>query len=244
MPVAGLPESRRREYLAALAVPLFVARQPLPGAALSPRLPEAEPEQVVLMTAVPAVPVQMPVVEPAGRVAAVSPTAAALASLTRAPAAVAAREPAEAMPALSVPVAAALATPRFICRLLQVDACLGVLIDLGSHPGLEGPEAMLWRNICQACGWQSGEPRDFSWPLKGMDRPGSLIHAGPSAAREALHGWLLRNLAGDSRLLVFGPALADCVEHPHRLLPALAELLAQPYAKRALWQQLAGERTD
>lgn len=219
MLAAVIPEARRREYLAALGVPLFVARTPLPGAAAS--VIEAAPQTAIA----PRAPV---------------PALAEAASLLQAP-----RRPAMAVPEAPAPVAAAPAViaepaPSFTCRLVQVSPQLAVLLDLGAYPDLGAPERQLWQAICRALSWVPRQvAADFSWPLTASGKSSGMIGSGADAARAFVQGWLGRDLAADDRLLVMGTALAPYVERPHRLLPSLAELLASPLAKRALWQQLA-----
>lgn len=236
MPVAVMPEARRREYLAALGVPLFVARVPLPGAAASvvERVaPEPAMPLPALAVSAPAAP---PVRPPAPALAA---AAALLQQSPRRPDVVATPAPVVAaiQPVTTVSEAA---PPSFTCRLVQVAPQLAVLLDLGAYPDLGAAERQLWLAICRAMAWSPQQlAADFSWPLTSGGKPGGLLGNGPEAARAFLQGWLGRDLAADDRLLVLGPALAPFVERPHRLLPALAELLTSPLAKRALWQQLA-----
>lgn len=248
MPAAVMPEARRREYLAALGIPLFVARVPLPGAAASDiELALPEPVSAPLPQA-PVAPIPSP--------AKPQPVAAAQAPRQSVPAlaeAAALLQPAPKRPELSpaatasVTVAAASvaavsggAPPSFTCRLLHVSPQLAVLLDLGPYPDLGGPERQLWQAICRALAWSPQQlAADFSWPLTTGGKAGGMIGSGPDVARAFVQGWLGRDLTGDDRLLVLGSALAPFVERPHRLLPSLAELLASPLAKRALWQQLA-----
>lgn len=234
----ALPELRRRSVLAMLGVPLLTARQALPGAAPS------RPEPVA-----PAVASARP------RVAAVETASAAPVTPVRS----VARPPLpelsafKAMPvSVPEPVAVPAATPAvvaepavvtsFSCRLFQVTATLAVLIDLGEYPDLTPSARQLWQSICLAFGWQAATlGADFTWPLLPRAGTRSLLDAGPDAARAVLKGRLERDLVPGMRLLVLGAGVAAHVEQPHRLLPALDELLASPLAKRALWQQLAAD---
>lgn len=256
MPVTVMPEARRREYLAALGLPLFVARAPLPGAAVS-TLPELLPEPPVSapVRPAPAVPTPAPA-QPRPELVASAPVTppraplpalAEAAALLQARPATMARAAAEAAPA-AAPLPAAMPAasadqPSFSCRLLRVSPRLAVLLDLGAYPDLGSPERQLWQSLCRAFGWQPQQlAGDFSWPLATSAR-GGMIGSGSDAARGFLQGWLGRDLTAEDRLLVLGPTLAGFVERPHRLLPSLAELLASPLAKRTLWQQLAGDQT-
>lgn len=245
--MAGLPEPRRRAYLAALGVPLFAAREVLPGALpglppvlLSPDLPmpEMAPERA---RAEPAPPVQ-----PAADAARMA-LAARAETLVRPVVTADAPVPAQSaltqasmpsMPSQPVRTASASASvadvPRFTCRLLRATDHDFVLLDLGEYPDLGPGEAALWRNIVQALQWQGAVcAADFAWPLGG-----GLLGQNADAARATLAAWLGRDVPAQARLLVFGETLAVHVERPHRLLPALSALLTSPLAKRQLWREL------
>lgn len=247
MQVAALDEARRREYLAALGVPLFIARVPLPGAAES--VFEAVVEPVAMTAPVEPEPVRpsAPAPAPAAALAARQPlpVLAEAAALLQQPLRRSTPEPAP----LTTPDASASARSStspgeaklsaFSCRLFQVAPGLAVLLDLGEWPDLGAPERQLWQAICRAFDWQPRQlAGDFTWPLANTGR-GGMIGAGPDDARAFLQGWLGRDLAAGDRLLVLGPTLATLIERPHRLLPSLAELLVSPLAKRALWRQLS-----
>ncbi len=237
-----LNEGRRREYLAALGVPLFSARRALPGAAVS----------------VPAAwlaPITSPVVADEQRSA--LPTGLPLAAKGSAIARVVLPEPMQAPKAAPVassatPVAAVTAAPavtstpgpRFACRLMSLGEPGFVLLDLGEFPdvvagevlNLSAAEQQLWRNLQRALAWYPGEPEpDFIWPraTKG------LLGDDAETARDMLSAWLKRQIQPQARLWVFGEALAPFVTRPHRLLPSLSVLLASPLAKRQVWQQLS-----
>lgn len=233
-----LNEGRRREYLAALGVPLFRARRALPGAAASvievvPAI-VSEPAAAVLP---PSVQARAPLASAAARVILPEPVSLPAAVLKAAP--VAPMPPAE-------PVVAAVATtpsPRFACRLMPLGEQGYVLLDLGSFPdvvagevlNLPAAEQQLWRNLQRALAWYPGEPEpDFIWPrsVKGM------LGDDADTARDMLSAWLKRQIPSPARLWVFGESLAPFVTRPHRLLPSLSALLASPLAKRQVWQQL------
>lgn len=225
-----LSEGRRREYLAALGVPLFEARRALPGAAASVITPAvAEP--------VPALP--RPVTQARAQLAATaSPVArVALPALMPVPKAA----PAEPVP---VAIAATVPAPRFACRLMPLGEPGFVLLDLGEFPdviageilNLPAAEQQLWRNLQRALDWYPGEPEpDFIWPraVKGM------LGDDADTARDMLSAWLKRQIQPQARLWVFGEALAPFVTRPHCLLPSLSALLASPLAKRQVWQQIS-----
>lgn len=239
-----LDEGRRREYLAALGVPLFRARRELPGAAI----PVIESEPVVAEAALPAsvqasaasrkeadfmagsavrLLVPMPPTAPVQPVATVPTVPKAMQAAPLQQAAVF-TEPA----------------PRFACRLMPVGEHGFVLLDLGRFPdvvagevlNLPAPEQQLWRNLQRALDWYPGEPEpDFIWPraVKG------LLGDDAETARDMLSAWLKRQIPAPARLWVFGEALAPFVTRPHRLMPSLADMLASPLAKRQAWQQLS-----
>lgn len=217
MTASGLPEPRRREYLAALGVPLFVARQPLPGAAPSRPVIEIMPE---------------PASAPAVMVDRALPTATPVVHVA------VAREPA----APEVPTKAPATIPVFACRLLSVTPDLAVLLDLGEYPDLGPREVTLWAALCQAFGWQPQVlAADFGWPLVPLAKASSLLGQDADAARAVLAGWLGRDLKSEHRLLVLGESLGEFVTRPHRLLPGLSQLLADPLAKRTLWLTLSAD---
>jgi len=227
-----LNEGRRREYLAALGVPLFSARRVLPGAAAS--LAELEP-----------VPVTEPAATPVPAVMQARAQLASVATRVVLPEPVLAPE-VVAAPAVVVAAAVAVTTPppRFACRLMPLGEHGFVLLDLGSFPdvvagevlNLPAAEQQLWRNLQRALAWAPGEPEpDFIWPrsVKGM------LGDDADTARDMLSAWLKRQIPTPARLWVFGESLAPFVTRPHRLLPSLSALLASPLAKRQVWQQLS-----
>lgn len=235
-----LSEGRRREYLAALGVPLFSARRVLPGAAVSVvadvvMQAAAEPAAAV---ASPVMPVRTPLAEKVSVAARV-----VLPELMSVP---------KAAPVEPVPVAVAAVestpAPRFACRLMPLGEQGFVLLDLGVFPdvvageilNLPAAEQQLWRNLQRALDWYPGEPEpDFIWPraVKGM------LGDDADTARDMLSAWLKRQIQPQARLWVFGEALAPFVTRPHRLLPGLTALLSSPLAKRQVWQQLSQPAT-
>jgi len=241
-----LDEGRRREYLAALGVPLLSARRVLPGAApsvvetasvpvpaavapVATLLPPAMQARAQLAASVLTSRVALP--EPVSR-----PETAPIAPVQTAVASVAA--------VASVTVAITTPPPRFACRLMPLGEQGFVLLDLGELPdvvageilNLPAAEQQLWRNLQRALAWYPGEPEpDFIWPraVKGM------LGDDADTARDMLSAWLKRQIQPQARLWVFGEALAPFVTRPHRLLPSLSALLASPLAKRQVWQQLS-----
>lgn len=245
---AGLPEPRRREYLAALGVPLFAPRQPLPGAMPSPivempvEMPveivavamTVMPEQAVEAPLAPSVPAARSPMPPATRELLNQPVVAVKQAAARAASAV---TPVMIEPAISSAKPATPDVPRFACRLLRVTEQDFVLLDLGEFPDLGPREAQLWRAIVQAMGWHAESvTADFAWPLTGS----GLLGQGADVAGEMLAAWLGRDVPAQARLFVLGDAPAAHVRRPHRLLPSLAQLLASPLAKRQLWRELGG----
>ena len=226
-----LDEGRRREYLAALGVPLLRARRALPGAAASlievVSAPVIEPAASLLPSAIQAR-VPLAIVASAARVVLPEP-APMQAAVT---------------PLVAVTPAATTPAPRFACRLMPLGEHGFVLLDLGAFPdvvageilNLPAAEQQLWRNLQRALAWYPGEPEpDFIWPraVKGM------LGDDADTARDMLSAWLKRQIQPQARLWVFGEALAPFVTRPHRLLPSLAVLLSSPLAKRQVWQQLS-----
>ena len=229
MPETTLTEGRRREYLAALGIPLFQARRVLPGAAVSEIVERwVEP--------VPATPISA---SPVSRLVLPDP-------VLRPKAADVTPEPVRpTSPEVVVePVTPATPVPRFACRLMPLGEQGFVLLDLGEFPdvvagevlNLAPAEQQLWRNLQRALAWTPGEAEpDFIWPraVKG------LLGDDAETARDMLSAWLKRQIQPQVRLWVFGEALAPFVTRPHRLLPSLKQLLASPLAKRQVWQQLS-----
>ncbi|WP_068860285.1 hypothetical protein [Perlucidibaca aquatica] len=229
MPETTLTEGRRREYLAALGIPLFQARRVLPGAAVSEIVERwVEPVPATPISASPVSRLVLP--DPVLRPKAVDVTP----------------EPVRpTSPEVVVePVTPATPVPRFACRLMPLGEQGFVLLDLGEFPdvvagevlNLAPAEQQLWRNIQRALAWTPGEAEpDFIWPraVKG------LLGDDADTARDMLSAWLKRQIQPQVRLWVFGEALAPFVTRPHRLLPSLKQLLASPLAKRQVWQQLS-----
>lgn len=238
MQPSTLDAGRRREYLAALGLPVFLARRELPGAAIS-------------VTDTEVVPVAMPDTTPAERRPAAVTTARTASPVPSLPAAAASLPPAPAVavtatvgPAAADRAATVAPPPRFACRLMSLGEPGFVLLDLGRFPdvvagetlSLPPAEQQLWRNLQRALAWYPGEPEpDFIWPraVKGM------LGDDADTARDMLSAWLTRQIPAERRLWVFGEALAPFVTRPHRLLPGLSVLLASPLAKRQVWHQLS-----
>jgi hypothetical protein len=229
MPETTLTEGRRREYLAALGIPLFQARRVLPGAAVSEIVERwVEPVPATPISASPVSRLVLP--DPVLRPKAVDVTP----------------EPVRptAPEVVVEPVTPATPVPRFACRLMPLGEQGFVLLDLGEFPdvvagevlNLAPAEQQLWRNLQRALAWTPGEAEpDFIWPraVKG------LLGDDADTARDMLSAWLKRLIQPQVRLWVFGEALAPFVTRPHRLLPSLKQLLASPLAKRQVWQQLS-----
>jgi len=229
MPETTLTEGRRREYLAALGIPLFQARRVLPGAAVSEIVERwVEPVPATPISASPVSRLVLP--DPVLRPKAVDVT----------PEPVRPTSP----DVVIEPVTPAKPVPRFACRLMPLGEQGFVLLDLGEFPdvvagevlNLAPAEQQLWRNLQRALAWTPGEAEpDFIWPraVKG------LLGDDADTARDMLSAWLKRQIQPQVRLWVFGEALAPFVTRPHRLLPSLKQLLASPLAKRQVWQQLS-----
>ena len=207
-----LDEGRRREYLAALGVPLFKVRRSLPGAAAS---------VVEAVSVTPAIKTVAPMLLPkAAPIVLVQTTETVVAAVVITP----------------LPRFACRLMPLAEQGFVLLD--LGIFPDVvaGEVLNLPAAEQQLWRNLQRALAWYPGEPEpDFIWPraVKGM------LGDDADTARDMLSAWLKRQIQPQARLWVFGEALAPFVTRPHRLLPSLSALLASPLAKRQVWQQLS-----
>lgn len=240
-------EGRRQAYLAVLGIPLWSARQALPGAlpgaplAFVPFLVEAGVASPSAMAAPAAVAKQ-----------AVMPEREAVATphVTAAPPAT----PQVRRERPPVPPAVAPATPglrpapastgdsrfpRLSCCVRSMGPGWTAVIELDDAPDLAALEYRLLDNIALALGAEapptaSGET--LRWPL---NRNPALDHG-----RDAMLVWLRHALRlPPGGCVVFGEALAGHVQAalPDRGVigaPALGELLANPAAKRSLAQGL------
>lgn len=232
-------EGRRQAYLAALGIPLWSARQALPGA-----LPGAPLAFVPFLAEVATLPV---VAAPA---AAVTPEAvAAHGAVTAPPVTANAAAPPEARrerplapPAVEAPAstgarpAAPLGgMPRLSCSVRSLGPGWTAVIALDDAPDLAALEYSLLDNIALALGaaappTASGEA--LRWPL---NRNPAFDHG-----RDAMLVWLRHALRlPPGGCVVFGEALAGHVQSalPEREViaaPALGELLASAAAKRQL----------
>lgn len=235
-------EGRRQAYLAALGIPLWSARQELPGALPAAPL-DFEPYVDGETAESPAAAIADEV--PSAPVAASAPPAPAAPSAPPAKTAVQAPKPAsqpapepEAAPPRR---AASTDVPRLACRVVALAPQWSAVIDLGDAPDLSALEHRLLGNIAQALG---GDPSALPvgdllrWPL---NRNPALDHG-----TAAMQQWLAHALklpAG--RCLVFGDTAAASIraalpQQAVTVAPTLVELLAEPAAKRALWQALHG----
>ena len=251
-------EARRRAYLQALQLDVWVPRTVLPFAA--PSRPEAlwveEPE---------AAPVVARVVrpEPVAKVA---------------PAAAVAEAPAANRPRIEIPRPAALKpaappvaepqperappparepAPRFALQLLQAGRCLLLLeLPTGDTLGVRDPAYLLLRDLLRAAGLPD-TPRIVSeepirWPLLNSGQ----LDQGPAAAGEFVQSFVSghqERLGEGLGLWLVGVAARRCsgvedaqltgVERdtalgPAWLVPGLDILMEEPAAKAALWQAM------
>ncbi len=239
-----LEEGQRQSYLAALGIPLWSSRHDLPG---------AQPSQglgfVAWLDHVSVLPdaVQASVAQPAVTPAARPEQSAVVAKTASTPVEPARLAAGELAPASRVYNTSSDAYPRFSCRVQLLAPGLWVVIALDDVPDLSAQEYRLLENLMQALGGDvsvDAGREHFRWPL-------SLNPAIPrdaGAAREALAAFLGRRRMGPdekARWLVLGETLAAYVrtalpEHNVIAAPPLRELLANPVAKRALWQALHG----
>lgn len=251
-------EARRRAYLQALQLDVWVPRTVLPFAA--PSRPEAlwveEPEEApVVARAVRPEPVAK--AAPAAAVAEAPPASRPRIEIPR-PAAlkpaappVAEPEPERAPPPPREPA------PRFALQLLQAGRCLLLLeLPTGDTLGARDPAYLLLRDLLRAAGLPD-TPRIVSeepirWPLlnsgqldQGPAAAGEFVQSFVSGHQERLGEglglWLIgvaarrcsgvedAQLTGEERDTALGPAW---------LVPGLDILMEEPAAKAALWQAM------
>ncbi|MCC2637479.1 MAG: hypothetical protein K0Q68_1198 [Moraxellaceae bacterium] len=231
-------EGRRQAYLAALGIPLWSARQALPGA-----LPGAPLAFVPFLAEVATLPVVA--AAPATMAAPVAAQGAVTAPPVTADAAAppeARRERPLASPAAEAPAStgarpAALpgGMPRLSCSVRSLGPGWTAVIALDDAPDLAALEYSLLDNIALALGavappTTSGEA--LRWPL---NRNPAFDHG-----RDAMLVWLRHALRlPPGGCVVFGETLAGHVQSalPEREViaaPALGELLASAAAKRQL----------
>jgi hypothetical protein len=219
MPMA---EVQRRQYLQALGLPQFVAKQNLALGAMSPYAfaEDAAPtEQLVEQPVAPAPVVQrMPV---------------SLPELRPTPTKHVATEP------VSQPVQSPKAespTPvSFSCRLFLLGIDRIALLATQNNQDLSPAELALWRSFCAAMNWpmQDGNAR-FDWPFAYAKH----LAADPVAAKEALTAWWQAHCELPSQVFVLGNELADFAPINATVLPSLADMLASPMLKKTTWQRL------
>lgn len=255
-------EGRRQAYLAALGIPQWSARLALPGARPAPALvPVAWRDAAPLAEALTAAPMDeagvsagYELAEPAAPVLASAVVSEAALEPETAPSA-ADRAPelpvlehTRPLPAAEPPrppvIAASSGYPRFAFQLVALAPDCLACLDLDNAPDLNGAEHQLLQSLTVALNPQHPfEPAGatvFAWPL--LNNPAWPRDA--VAAREAVAGFLLRRQAPEVRWLVLGEGLlpylpASLTAARPVVAPALAELLRNPAAKRALWQALA-----
>lgn len=243
-------EGRRQAWLAALGIPLWTARHPLPGALPAPPLdyvpwvggepahavaPEA---QVAPAAPQPELPHQAPVVQGAPATARMALPATPAAHSTAArltPSAEAPRPPAP------VPDIAAGDFPHFVCRVQALAPGWSAVVNLGDAPDLSALEHRLLGAIAEALGGDAlalPPCEHLRWPL---NRNPALDHGA-----RAMIEWLSHALRlPPGRCIVFGAAMATHVRSAFPALaitaaPQLSELLDDPLRKRELWRSLHG----
>lgn len=219
-------EGRRQAYLAALGIPLWSARQELPGA-----LPCAPLEFQ---------PYQGAVSEP---VAVEAEPAAAPVPPVKSPEPAVAHAPHRLEPAAKSQQASAAADqlPRFICRVQTLAPGYSAVVTLGDAPDLSATEHRLLANIAQALGGDAtaAQPcEQLRWPL---NRNPAFDHSRPAMLEWLAHALKLQN----PRCLVFGEEVAGYVRAAMPQVsvitaPAISDLLLDPVAKATLWKALHG----
>lgn len=256
-------EGRRQAYLAALGIPQWSARLALPGARPAPALVpvawrKAELVADAVFTATPidaeAVGAAEALPEPAAPVRAAVVVVEAARAPDVAPAG-ADRTPElpvlkntrplpVAEPPRPVVTAASSGYPRFAFQLVALAPDCLACLDLGNAPDLNAAEHQLLQSLTVALNplhpFEPAGATVFAWPL--LNNPAWPRDA--VAAREAVAGFLLRRQAPEVRWLVLGEGLlpylpASLTAARPVVAPALTRLLAEPAAKRALWQALA-----
>lgn len=251
-------EARRRAYLQALDLDVWVPRTPLPFAA--PSRPEA-----LWVEEVEAAPVVARVVRPEP-----APAAPAASPVVESPAATRPRieisRPGPAKPAAAVvvepeaertPPPPREPAPRFALQLLQAGRCLLLLeLPTGDALGARDPAYLLLRDLLRAAGLPdvprivSEEP--IRWPLLNSGQ----LDQGPAAAAEFVQSfvaahqerlgeglglWLIggaaRRYSGIERHDETGVERETALGHAW-LVPGLDVLMEEPAAKAALWQAM------
>ena len=215
-------ETRRQACLQALGLTPWVARAPLPGAALSARLePAAEPD-----------PEPAPVQQPGTAAADLIPDAAPVAEPD---------SPPPATPAAGTGLRFtlhALATPALLLMVQQSDPS-------APEPGRD--EQALLAALLRYFNARDAQPRTFAWPLPGAEPEAEQARASLEAfagrlcsdARLPRMLWLLdaelaQTLLGQPRFQPFRWRELDCLA-----ASSLQEMLAEPVAgKRATWQAM------
>lgn len=251
-------EARRRAYLQALQLDVWVPRTVLPFAA--PSRPEAlwveEPEAAPVVARV-VRPEPVAKTAPAAAVAEAPPANRPRIEIPR-PAAlkpaappVAEPEPERAPPPAREPA------PRFALQLLQAGRCLLLLeLPTGDTLGVRDPAYLLLRDLLRAAGLPdmprivSEEP--IRWPLLNNGQ----LDQGPAAAAEFVQSFVSghqERLGEGLGLWLIGVAARRCsgvedaqltgVERdtalgPAWLVPGLDILMEEPAAKAALWQAM------
>ncbi|MDP1775423.1 MAG: hypothetical protein Q8K94_02280, partial [Moraxellaceae bacterium] len=217
-----MAEAQRRQYLQALGMPQFVAKQDLAiGAASSYTFAEVA-EQVELSPELPAAvaaPVQrMPVSLPE-----LLPTPAKPATSEPAPQRV---QPPKVEPSTTV---------SFSCRLFLLGIDRIALLATQKNQDLSAAELSLWRSLCAAMNWpmEDGNAR-FDWPFAYAKH----LASDPAAAKDALTAWWQAHCELPSQVFVLGNDLTDFAPANATVLPSLAEMMASPMLKKTTWQRL------
>jgi len=248
-------EVRRRAYLQALDLDVWVPRTPLPFAA--PSRPEA-----LWVEEVEEAPVAARVVRPEPVPKAAPPVEAPAAARPR----IEIPRPGPAKPAASVvvepeaervPPPPREPAPRFALQLLQAGRCLLLLeLPTGDALGARDPAYLLLRDLLRAAGLPE-TPRIVSeepirWPLLNSGQ----LDQGPAAAAEFVQSFVAAHqerLGEGLGLWLIGGAARrySGVEQPDEtgveretalgaawLVPGLEVLMEEPAAKAALWQAM------
>ncbi|MBA1263719.1 energy transducer TonB [Stutzerimonas stutzeri] len=252
-----ISETRRRAYLDAMQVAVWLPRTELPFAApsrLELLLPQAEPENVCEPAdpdeTVEASPAQVPVVAPAARSEVPRPRIAMPEPKKPEPVAVP-EIPAEQQKPIAPP-------PRFALQLLRAGSVL-LLVELPTGESFQSrdPAYILLKDLLRAARLpdkpqQVGDGEPIRWPLL----QGGNLDQGADAARDYVQGVMaaeLEEMGCDCIWLIGQPALRHAGEVDedacyrevaieglgHALaMPGLEHLMEQPAAKAELWKAL------
>jgi len=251
-------ELRRRAYLDAMQVAVWLPRTELPFAAPSRAELLLDPEPPAPDITAPAAAIAAavaPVATPAPSSApSVRPTPAEILRPKAAAAVTPAAPVAEAEP--ETPVPAPEPPPRFSLQLMRAGNCL-LLVELPTGEALQrrDPAYLLLKDLLRAAGLPDS-PQIIAEPVRWPLFAGGSLDQGPDAARDYLQGLVAAQLeqqAAACLWLVGTPAMRHCGELDDQrqlqevsleglcsawALPGLERLMEDPGLKRELWHAM------